>query len=109
MRLPFANAAIVEERKLIDYLLNPAHPQGHSKAAFFGQFGFERERPDIFRHALIEAASSASMQEFITPYGTKYVGTGILRAPVGGDVQIVMVWMLRDGLPPPILVTAYPA
>jgi hypothetical protein len=33
--LPFAHQALVEERKLTEYLLNPTHPKGHSKAEFF--------------------------------------------------------------------------
>jgi hypothetical protein len=40
MKLPNAQSAIVPERKITHYLLNPAHPAGGSKAAFFLRFGF---------------------------------------------------------------------
>jgi hypothetical protein len=40
MKLPNAHLAVVPERKMALYLLNPAHPAGGSKAAFFLSFGF---------------------------------------------------------------------
>jgi hypothetical protein len=39
-RLPNAARAIVEQHRLRQYLLNPAHPVGGSKAAFFIAHGF---------------------------------------------------------------------
>jgi hypothetical protein len=42
MKLPNAHFAIVPERKVTEYLLNPSHPAGGSKAAFFLSFGFTR-------------------------------------------------------------------
>ena len=109
VRLPFADQAVVEERKLTEYLLNPGHPQGHSKAEFFGQLGFDRQHPDHLRQALLHLARTADMEESVSPYGTKFVGVGSLWTPSGRDAQIATVWILRDGAPPPILVTAYPA
>ncbi len=43
MKLPNANNLIVEREKIVDYLLNPAHRYGASKARFFSQFGFRIE------------------------------------------------------------------
>lgn len=40
MKLPNAELAVVPERKATQYLLNPAHPAGGSKAWFFLRFGF---------------------------------------------------------------------
>jgi hypothetical protein len=40
MKLPNAQSAIVPERKVTHYLLNPAHVAGGSKARFFLRFGF---------------------------------------------------------------------
>jgi len=40
MKLPNAQSATVPERKVTQYLLNPAHPAGGSKAWFFLRFGF---------------------------------------------------------------------
>jgi hypothetical protein len=35
MKLPNADKAIVEHKKVVDYLLNPAHPDNSGKAGFF--------------------------------------------------------------------------
>jgi len=40
MKLPNAHLAVVPERKITLYLLNPAHSAGGSKAVFFLRFGF---------------------------------------------------------------------
>ena len=40
MKLPAANKLVVEREKIADYLLNPAHRYGASKARFFAHFGF---------------------------------------------------------------------
>jgi hypothetical protein len=40
MKLPNAELAVVPERMVTHYLLNPAHPAGGSKAWFFLRFGF---------------------------------------------------------------------
>lgn len=36
MKLPDREAAVVSEQKIVEYLLNPLHPEGSSKAEFFG-------------------------------------------------------------------------
>jgi hypothetical protein len=43
MKLPNLDQLIIEREKVSDYLLNPAHRYGASKARFFGEFGFQRE------------------------------------------------------------------
>lgn len=43
MRLPRAETLVVEREKIIDYLLNPTHRYGASKARFFAAFGFRIE------------------------------------------------------------------
>jgi hypothetical protein len=61
MRLPFAEQAVVQDNKLVNYLLNPERPQGHGKAEFFRRLGFDRERPDELRQALLQLARTADM------------------------------------------------
>ena len=43
MKLPDANRLVVEREKIVDYLLNPVHRFGASKARFFRHFGFHLE------------------------------------------------------------------
>lgn len=108
MKLRFADQAVVEETKLTGYLLNPSHPQGHSKAYFFGRLGFDRQHPDLLRQALLHLAGTVDMEESISAYGTKFVGVGTLQGPTGGKAHVTTIWILKSGAPPPILVTAYP-
>ena len=48
MKLPKADRAFVEREKVVEYLLNPAHRYGSSKARFFGGFGFRAEQWETF-------------------------------------------------------------
>jgi hypothetical protein len=40
MKLPNPDKLVVEREKIADYLLNPVHRFGASKARFFTHFGF---------------------------------------------------------------------
>ena len=50
--LPNASAAIIDERKLTEYLLNLAHRKGGPKAKFFLGRGFRPERLEELADAL---------------------------------------------------------
>ena len=54
MKLPHAENAYVEERKVTAYLLDPVHPAGGSKARFFQAFGFTASEWRVFERALID-------------------------------------------------------
>ena len=54
MKLPNAENAVVEREKITEYLLNPTHRYGASKARFFGAFGFRAEEWRTFAEALRE-------------------------------------------------------
>ena len=54
MKLPNADRAFVEQEKVVEYLLNPVHRYGASKARFFGAFGFRAEQWETFARALRE-------------------------------------------------------
>ena len=109
MRLPYGDTAIVPLEKITEYLLNPSHEDGGSKAAFFARFGFRRDAPHVLELALLHLAKTADMTEVIFKFGRKYVGRGMLRCPDGRRVEVITVWVLRDNQPPPFFVTAYPA
>ena len=47
MMLPNAEKAVVAEAKVVDYLLNPAHLDGATKARFFVALGFCRDEWEI--------------------------------------------------------------
>ena len=56
MMLPNAHLAIVEDEKVIEYLLNPIHPDNGGKAAFFQMLGFDWGAPSVFSAALRKLA-----------------------------------------------------
>jgi hypothetical protein len=109
MKLPNCQLASVPERKITRYLLNPAHPAGGSKAAFFLRFGFKvtqwrRLAALLLRHA---CENPVAEEEKIL-YGTRYVVDGPLHAPDGNDLNIRSVWFIDHGMELPRFVTAHP-
>jgi hypothetical protein len=110
MKLPNAECAVVDEAKIVDYLLNPAHRYGASKARFFSRFGFQREAWQQLAVALREHACQndvKSMKE--TGFGPRYEVEGELAAPDGRRPQVCTVWQVDEGQIVPRLITAYPA
>ncbi len=88
-RLPNADAAIVDEKKVTGYLLSTTHPFGRTKAEFFRQLGFAAENWQVLRQALREHAlnhSVESVQE--TPFGRKYIVNGPLVTPSGEKPEV---------------------
>jgi hypothetical protein len=95
MKLPNADLAVVSERKITHYLLNPAHPVGGSKARFFLRFGFKaaewRQLADaLLRHARENDALEAEK----TQHGTRYTVDGSLISPHGVSLNIRSAWYI---------------
>ena len=109
MQLPHAQRAIVDKRKIVDYLLNSAHPDGAGKAEFFTRFGFAPERWAVFAEALKRHGQSGSVTNTVeSPYGTRYIIDGPLERPSGRWPAIRTVWMIESKTLPPRLITAHP-
>jgi hypothetical protein len=108
MQLPFATEASVGQDKLVNYLLSMQHPHGRSKATFFQRLGFPLQEPGALRDALLDLAVTTDMTEIEFEYGLKYIGTGNIVSPTGRKADVTTVWILRNGEPPPWLVTAFP-
>ncbi|HWC76433.1 MAG TPA: hypothetical protein VG778_03175, partial [Blastocatellia bacterium] len=109
MKLPNAENAVVEREKITDYLLNPAHRYGASKARFFGAFGFCADEWWRLAEALLELALDndvAKVQE--TGFGPRYEVEGTLSVPDGRRPRVRTVWQLDHGAVAPRLITAYP-
>lgn len=109
MKLPAAAELIVEQDKMLGYLLNPAHRYGASKARFFGGFGFSAGQWQALAEALREhgqLSEVASAAE--TPFGSRFVVEGELATPDGRRPRLRSVWQLEKGQVAPRLITAYP-
>lgn len=111
MTLPNGHLAIIEERKLTDYLLNGAHPDNGGKARFFQGLGFSAEDVALFVGALRQVAETGEVIDTIdSRYGIKFVVDGALQAQAGNAAarSVRTVWIIERGESVPRLVTAYP-
>lgn len=107
--LPDARLAIIEGRKITDYLLSSSHPAGRAKAVFFRRYGFSAAAWTRLRDALLDHARSAPViSPADTPLGKKYILEGPLAAPDGRAPRIRTVWFIEIGETVPRFVTAYP-
>lgn len=92
MRLPHAEEAVIEERKLRDYLLSPTHPIGRFKAAFFAQLGYARERWEELERDLREQHLREEAEEIgRTRYGKKYLIRAPLEGPSGKRAGVISI------------------
>lgn len=109
MKLPNAERAEAAPAKVRDYLLSPDHPDGSSKARYFGALGFTREGWPLLRDALLAVAREGEAEPgAASVFGQKYVVRGIVRGPGGRAAGVVTVWIVLRGDDVPRLVTAYP-
>lgn len=109
MKLPNAHLAIVDREKIVDYLLNPAHPDNGGKAKFFLGLGFTVEQWQVFADALRTLATSFQVIEKVeSAHGIKYIVIGQIETASGRSPSIRTVWIVDKGNDKPRLVTAYP-
>ena len=109
LKLPNGKSAVIEKEKILDYLLNEAHPDNAGKAAFFSGLGFHKDNwlnlISIFKLIAQTAEVSKSME---SPHGWKYVVDGDIEAPEGNISLVRTIWIIDRGDDKPRLVTAYP-
>lgn len=109
MRLPNAEAAVVEREKIASYLLNRTHRYGASKAAFFRRFGFRLEGWEMLAESLRKHGQTHEVAKLKgTPFGPRYEVEGDLPTPDGRRPRLRTVWQLDKGCVAPRLTTAYP-
>ena len=108
MQVPNDGSAIVDERKVRDYLLSSSHPVGRYKARFFASLGYEHNDAARLVSDLLAILANEVSNTVVNDYGTKYVVPGELTAPDGTSKSVVTVWIILEGENVPRLVTAYP-
>jgi hypothetical protein len=108
MILPNAAQVVIEPRKLLDYVLNLAHPVGgHHAVLFRDLLGITVANWTILRDAILQAAQS----EQVIPgqssaYGQKYELRFTMAGP-GGAKIVLVVWLIEHSDPRPRLITCY--
>ena len=111
MTLPNAHLAVVDHRKVADYLLNAVHPDNGGKSKFFEELGYFRAEPSSLITALKSLAVVGAVIERIeSVHGQKYVVDGMLMSHTGDNRSrpIRTVWIVEASTGVPRLVTAYP-
>jgi len=109
MKLPNVHLPIVEQEKIVAYLLNPTHRYGATKSRFFTSFGFRSEDWQTLARALREHGQQHDVStERETGFGPRYEVDGPLNVPDGRAPRVRTVWQLDHGQVAPRLITAYP-
>jgi hypothetical protein len=107
--LPNGERAVVEQNKIIHYLLSESHPSGRAKAAFFRRFGYRKENWRLLRDGLLaHGCPGEIVEQIMTEFGMKYVIEGPLRTPDGRNPILRSVWIIEANESAPRFVTAYP-
>ena len=82
--------------KLRDYLLNPAHPEGATKAQYLSELGYNQENYHILEVDLRNQHLTCDVQPGqVSIYGIKYEIVAPLVGPNGKKRLIRSVWMIR--------------
>ena len=106
MKLPGYDRAQIAVSKVTDYLLNPLHEQGGSKARYFLGLGFDVE--SLITALLEHAATYEAVKTEETQFGVKYRVEGVLETPSGRRPNVLSSWIVRTGEDFPRLTSAYP-
>ena|SRR5580698_2054616 len=109
MKLPGVDKLIVEREKIQNYLLDPEHRFGGSKARFFNRFGFTLEHWQQLAAALRTHGQVHEVKMVRqTDYGPRFEVEGELNVPDGRAPKVRSVWQQDHGAVAPRLITAYP-
>jgi|CXWL01.1.fsa_nt_gi hypothetical protein len=109
MKLPNAQSAEIAPAKLKDYLLNPDHRRGGTKARVLLSFGYRPEQWQRLADDLCESHLSAEVHAaHQTEYGRRFDIIAPLTTPDGRSLMLRSVWQIDTGTDHPRLITIYP-
>lgn len=90
-------------------MLSSTHPDGKSKAKFFGGFGFNDSNAHQLETGLLSIAQTEEVNaETKSPFVVKYTIDGNLMTPSGIVVSVRTVWIIEQDEVVPRFVTAHP-
>lgn len=108
MRVPSWEQAVVDRRKLEEYLLSTTHPVGRFKARYFATLGYEPERWQELEADLRKTLDSDAAEAVDGEFGTKFTIQGSIIGPNGREATVTTVWIILSDEDIPRFVTAYP-
>lgn len=108
MKLPNGDKAIIDDEKLLDFVLNDQHRYGKDHAYLFRSLlGITAENCLVLREALRDAAVQAPATfGQPSPYGVKYEIQFPMKGPKG-TYTVLSAWIIDHGASIPRLVTVY--
>lgn len=108
MKLPHADRAVVDIRKLRDYVLDLSHDTGKHKARKFASFlGITAEDAGELRKILLNIAQTEEAEPFfVDSYGQRYRIDFMLEWR-GKVAQVRSGWILEHGSTVPRLTSCY--
>ena len=109
MKLPNANHAVVDIRKLRDYCLNPMHDEGKHKARLFeAALGMTANDSEKLRETLLREIKACEAQLGRSDeYGQRYIVDFMLKWQ-GKRTKIRSSWIIEHGSDIPRLTSCYP-
>ncbi len=108
MRMPNAERAEIDLRKLHDYCLNPHHPRGKHKArVFLSVLAIAQSDSDELRRQILEHVPNANtISGNKDRYGTRFV-VDVTINHKGKSAQVRTAWIIRIGEEVPQLTSCY--
>lgn len=108
MKLPYAENASVDIRKLRDYSLNLAHDTGKHKARkFVSALGMTEANADELRQILLDVVTTHEADLFTKdPYGQRYRIDFVLEWE-GKRAMVRSGWIIEEGSKTPRLTSCY--
>ena len=108
MKLPNAEHAVVDVRKLREYCLSAEHPRGRHKARLFSEaLGFTADHAEQLQSALLEIARTGdAISVGRDDYGQRYAVDSRIQG-ASGMATVRSLWMIRRGENFPRLITCY--
>lgn len=109
MKMPNAEKAVIASEKLRDYLLNPEHRRGGSKAKLLLSMGYQANQWQQLETDLREQHLTADVEDVEeNDYGTCYAIVAGLTGPDKRTVPFRSIWQIDRGTNYPRLITMYP-
>ncbi len=108
MKVPNADRAIVDIRKLTEYCLSHEHPRGKHKArVFLSALGMTTAHAGEFRDALLQKVRSKdSAMSGVDEYGARYV-VDFSYARGDREAMVRSTWIIKSGEDTPRLTSCF--
>lgn len=109
MKLPNAENAVIDPRKLTGYVLNSHHEKGKHKALLFEQIlGYKNDNYALLSEQIARLIKFADCFEIkTTEFGTLYQADMTIEGLQGQKAGVRTGWIIREGENYPRLTTIY--